>query len=480
MQNPTDQAEASISTETAVINNDPNLNHPVTVCRKAAKRTLPFDLATGELNLLSLSPQAEGIPAARKKPRLEEPLPPTTDEAAGKAASPDVTVGLSPAATAADGVNADLVMGTQPNAGASTRVSRRWTLEDDAKLTSAVANTPRKKRGEEYKTSWDAVAALIPGRTEVACRARWHGTLVSNMDPTTARAGKWTEDKDKKLKDAVQTHGGKNWSAIAALVPGRTKSQCLNRWHNTLNQSTALVAGHTGKWAEDEDKKLKDAVLTHSGTNWPAVSELIPGRTRSQCWYRWYDVLDPGIGMASGRTGKWTADEDSKLKDAVHTHGGNNWPAIVALVPGRTRIQCYNRWHDNIDRATGRTGKWTAVEDSKLKDAVQTHGGKNWPEISLLVPGRTKSQCCSRWHDALDPNIDRATGRTGRWAKHEDKKLKDAVQTHGCENWGAIAALVSGRTKSQCSSRWKKCIDPNRSTVRATELITLYKAHALG
>jgi hypothetical protein len=46
--------------------------------------------------------------------------------------------------------------------------------------------------------------------------------------------------------------------------------------------------------------------------------------------------LDPSIGGASGRTGKWTAVEDSKLKNAVQTHGGKNWCAIAALVPGRT------------------------------------------------------------------------------------------------------------------------------------------------
>jgi hypothetical protein len=35
-------------------------------------------------------------------------------------------------------------------------------------------------------------------------------------------------------------------------------------------------------------------------------------------------------------------------------------------------------------------GEWTAVEDGKLKDAVQTHGGKNWVAISALVAGRTR------------------------------------------------------------------------------------------
>jgi hypothetical protein len=138
----------------------------------------------------------------------------------------------------------------------------------------------------------------------------------------------------------------------------------------------------------------------------------------------------------SEHTGKWAEDEESKLKVAVQTLGNNDWVAIAALVPGRTKNQCNNRWLNglnlSIDRANERSAKSTEGEDNKLKDALQTHGGKNWwDEKSAIVPGRTKKQCWSRWKDALDPSIDRASGRTGKWAKDEDSKLEDAVETHG-------------------------------------------------
>jgi hypothetical protein len=55
--------------------------------------------------------------------------------------------------------------------------------------------------------------------------------------------------------------------------------------------------------------------------------------------------VDPSIDLATGRTGTWTAVEESKLKDAVTTYGGKNWVAISALLPGRTKMQCYQRWH---------------------------------------------------------------------------------------------------------------------------------------
>jgi hypothetical protein len=91
---------------------------------------------------------------------------------------------------------------------------------------------------------------------------------------------------------------------------------------------------------------------------------------------------------------KWTADEDIKLKDAVQTHGSKDWNAMSALVPGRTKIQCSGIWKEvlgpNIGGTSRRKGKWTSVEDKKLKDAVQTHGDKEWVAISTLVPGRTE------------------------------------------------------------------------------------------
>jgi hypothetical protein len=426
--------------------------------RKAARRSEPLFIRRSPRRLGKAA--AEDVPA-RKKPRLEEPLPTTTDEAASKNSSPEVSVGLpSPPAADADGdiddanTNADPSMDTQPNVVATGS----WTLEEDAKLTSAFANTSKKKCGKEYKRDWVAVAALVPGRSNMQCNSRWQDVL--DPDRANERTGKWAEDEDSKLEDAVQTHGGKNWGKISALVPGRSRLQCTNRWHHTkLDPSIDRASGCMGKWTAVEDNKLKGAVQTHGSKNWAAISELVASRTKRQCKYRWQDALDPSIALTAGGKGKWTAIEDSKLRDAVQTHGGKNWAAISKLVPGRTRIQCYNRWKDALDPGialtAGSKGKWTAIEDSKLQDAARTHGGMNWAAITSLVPGRTRSQCNDRWSKYLDPSIDRANARTGKWTADEDSKLKDAVLTHGGKDWDAIFVLVPGRTKTQCRSRWQ-------------------------
>jgi hypothetical protein len=155
------------------------MNRLVMLRRKAAKRTLPFDLTAEEL----LVSQDDDIPAARKKPRLEEPLTTTTDEATKKAASSNVSVGLPPppAADDDDDLNADAVTDTQPNDGA-TRATARWTTDEDVQLTSAVTNTSKKKYGKitrqigmklpcwfrverEFTVGRDGTMAWIPAST---------------------------------------------------------------------------------------------------------------------------------------------------------------------------------------------------------------------------------------------------------------------------------------------------------------------------
>jgi hypothetical protein len=87
---PTEDDEASIPTEN--VRNGSNMNRTVAVRRKAAKRTLPWGLEAGQLNLVS-PPQAEDTQAT-KRPRLETPFSASTNEAAAKLSSHDTAVSL--------------------------------------------------------------------------------------------------------------------------------------------------------------------------------------------------------------------------------------------------------------------------------------------------------------------------------------------------------------------------------------------------
>jgi hypothetical protein len=271
-----------------------NLNRTFTVRRKAGKRILPWDLPVDEIQLASPRPGDEDEDEDEdiretKRPRLREPFSASTDEDTSENKSQATTVAiplLDDAAVDHHLADSDPVMDMHPKAW-TTRERRCWTSEENAKLTSAVTKTRKKKRGKELKIDWVTIAVLVPGRTKLQCRSRWREAF--NIDATTARAGKWTADEDKKLRDGVREHGGKNWKAIAAQVPGRTQIQCSKRWWDTLvyNIDPTLA----GKWTVDEDRKLKDVVGEHGGKNWKAIAALVPGRTKNQCRGRWHKFV---------------------------------------------------------------------------------------------------------------------------------------------------------------------------------------------
>jgi hypothetical protein len=80
--------------------------------------------------------------------------------------------------------------------------------------------------------------------------------LDSKKDGTIARAGNWTTDEDITLTNAVEKHDGVNWADISAMVPGRTKAQCLNRWHSILDsKSDETIARMGKKWFQVDREK---------------------------------------------------------------------------------------------------------------------------------------------------------------------------------------------------------------------------------
>lgn len=145
---------------------------------------------------------------------------------------------------------------------------------------------------------------------------------------------RWTARENDQLRAAVQEHGERHWTAVAAHLEGRTTSQCMNRWHKSLHPTI-----HRGRWTSEEDTALLRAVQVLGTRNWAIVREQVQGRTDVQCRERWHNVLDPGLGR-----GIWTSEEDSRLRDAIQLHGSGHWSAVAACVRTRTDNQCWRRY----------------------------------------------------------------------------------------------------------------------------------------
>ena len=79
--------------------------------------------------------------------------------------------------------------------------------------------------------------------------------------------------------------------------------------------------------------------------------------------------------------------------------------------------QCFNRW-SNISRTKG---PWTEIEEARLVELVKIHGAQKWSVIANALPGRIGKQCRERWHNHLNPDINKTP-----WTFEEDQKILDA------------------------------------------------------
>ncbi|GAV79112.1 Myb_DNA-binding domain-containing protein/Myb_DNA-bind_6 domain-containing protein, partial [Cephalotus follicularis] len=251
--------------------------------------------------------------------------------------------------------------------------------------------TPEKIREFLPKVNWDQLSSsYVAGRTGTECEARW----LNCEDPLINR-NPWTVEEDKNLLFIVQEKGITNWFDIAVLLgTNRTPFQCLKRYQRSLNASILKR-----EWTAEEDEKLRIAVEAFGESNWQPVASALKGRTGTQCANRWSKSLHP----ARQRVGRWTLDEDKRLKVAVMLFGPKSWRKIAQFVPGRTQVQCRERWVNALDPSLN-FGEWTEDEDSRLIAAIQEHR-HCWSKVAACMPSRTDSQCLRRWKVLLPDEV---------------------------------------------------------------------------
>ena len=126
------------------------------------------------------------------------------------------------------------------------------------------------------------------------------------------------------------------------------------------------------------------------------------------------------------KSGKWEAEEDQLLKDAVSKHGAKQWRKIAEFVPGRTSIQCLHRWTKILKPGLVK-GSWTSEEDQKLRNWVlKKKGNMKWADATKEIPGRSGKQIRERWFNILNPQINKA-----KWTEDEEKLLFQLYQKLG-------------------------------------------------
>ncbi|KAH9616792.1 hypothetical protein KSS87_017192 [Heliosperma pusillum] len=286
--------------------------------------------------------------------------------------------------------------------------SDHWTKAEEVKLLSLI-----EKNGFH---SWRVVAQnLGTNRTPYQCLAHYQRSLNASI-----LKGAWTDDEDAHLSSAVELYGESNWQAVASMLEGRTGPQCSNSLPGTglyitsSRASARFIFARPGlaikkqgpdrpatQWVGIVPDQTSPAWASFSAMPWAAGTQAVLPIGPAHCTplqirvvlvdcKLWKKTLNP----ARQKVGRWDGDEDKRLKVAAILFR-RSWHRIAQFVPGRTQVQCRERWVNNLNPSLNLC-EWTEEEDMKLKEAIAQHG-YCWAKVATCIPMRTDNHCLRRW-----------------------------------------------------------------------------------